>query len=133
MMICTESRLIERPGFSFPRIALQIHSWQDVRHEVNAVFAADAVGRLTGVPGVAAVTAGPGITNTVTAVQNAVLAQSPLVLLGGAAATMLKGRGSLQDVDQLARRNARARERSREHCMHRCMSHSYGTGSLTVA
>ena len=91
----------------------QIHSWQDVRHEVNAVFAADAVGRLTGVPGVAAVTAGPGITNTVTAVQNAVLAQSPLVLLGGAAATMLKGRGSLQDVDQLARRNVRARERSR--------------------
>ena len=85
-----------------------------MRHEVNAVFAADAVGRLTGVPGVAAVTAGPGITNTVTAVQNAVLAQSPLVLLGGAAATMLKGRGSLQDVDQLARRNARARERSRE-------------------
>ena len=84
-----------------------------MRHEVNAVFAADAVGRLTGVPGVAAVTAGPGITNTVTAVQNAVLAQSPLVLLGGAAATMLKGRGSLQDVDQLARRNVRARERSR--------------------
>ena len=51
----------------------------DVRHEVNAVFAADCVGRLTGVPGVAAVTAGPGITNTVTAVQNAVLAQSPPV------------------------------------------------------
>ena len=59
----------------------------DVRHEVNAVFAADAVARLTGVPGVAAVTAGPGVTNTITAIKNAQLAQSPLVLLGGAAAT----------------------------------------------
>jgi acetolactate synthase-1/2/3 large subunit len=74
----------------------------DVRHEVTAVFAADAVARLTGVPGVAAVTAGPGVTNTVTAVKNAQLAQSPVVLLGGATATLLKGRGALQDIDQLA-------------------------------
>lgn len=74
----------------------------DVRHEVTAVFAADAVARLTGVPGVAAVTAGPGVTNTITAVKNAQLAQSPVVLLGGAAATLLKGRGALQDIDQLA-------------------------------
>lgn len=73
----------------------------DTRHEVNAVFAADAVSRLTGVPGVAAVTAGPGLTNTITAVKNAYLAQSPLILLGGAAATLLKGRGSLQDIDQM--------------------------------
>src|SRR5690606_13933409 len=74
----------------------------DVRHEVNAVFAADAVGRMTGVPGVAAVTAGPGATNAITARKNAQMAQAPLVLLGGAAATVLKGRGSLQDIDQLA-------------------------------
>lgn len=74
----------------------------DVRHEVDAVFAADAVFRLTGVPGVAAVTAGPGVTNTVTAIKNAQLAQSAVVLLGGAAATLLKGRGALQDIDQLA-------------------------------
>lgn len=74
----------------------------DVRHEANAVFAADAVSRLTGVPGVAVVTAGPGVTNTVTAVKNASMAQSALVLLGGAAATVLKGRGSLQDIDQMA-------------------------------
>src|SRR5436853_1730022 len=74
----------------------------DVRHEVNAVFAADAVARLTGVPGVAAVTAGPGVTNTLTAVKNAQLAQSPIVLLGGAAATVLRGRGALQDIDQAA-------------------------------
>jgi thiamine pyrophosphate-dependent acetolactate synthase large subunit-like protein len=74
----------------------------DVRHEANAVFAADAVARLTGVPGVAAVTAGPGLSNTITAVKNAQMAQSPLVVFGGAAATVLKGRGSLQDIDQLA-------------------------------
>jgi len=74
----------------------------DVRHEATAVFAADAVGRLTGVPGVAAVTAGPGVANAITAVKNAQMAQSPLVLLGGATATVLRGRGSLQDIDQMA-------------------------------
>ena len=74
----------------------------DTRHEVNAVFAADAVSRLSGVPGVAAVTAGPGVTNTITAIKNAALAQSPLILLGGTAATILKGRGSLQDIDQIS-------------------------------
>ena len=57
----------------------------DTRHEATAVFAADATARLTGIPGVAAVTAGPGVTNTITAVKNAQLAQSPVVLLGGAA------------------------------------------------
>lgn len=74
----------------------------DVRDEATAVFAADAVARLSGVPGVAAVTAGPGVTNTITAVKNAQLAQSPVVILGGAAATALQGRGALQDIDQLA-------------------------------
>jgi acetolactate synthase-like protein len=74
----------------------------DMRDEVNTVFAADAVARMTGIPGVAAVTAGPGVTNTVTAVKNAQMAQSPLVLFGGAAATLLKGRGSLQDIDQMS-------------------------------
>ena len=74
----------------------------DTRHEATAVFAADAVARLTGIPGVAAVTAGPGVTNTITAVKNAQLAQSPLVLLGGATATLLRGRGALQDIDQMA-------------------------------
>jgi acetolactate synthase-1/2/3 large subunit len=74
----------------------------DVRDEVNAVFAADAVARMTGVPGVAAVTAGPGVTNTITAVKNAQLAQSPILIFGGAAATLLKGRGALQDIDQIS-------------------------------
>jgi acetolactate synthase-like protein len=74
----------------------------DVRDEVNAVFAADAVARMTGTIGVAAVTAGPGVTNTITAVKNAQMAQSPVVIFGGATATLLKGRGSLQDIDQLS-------------------------------
>jgi thiamine pyrophosphate-dependent acetolactate synthase large subunit-like protein len=74
----------------------------DVRDEKNAVFAADAAARLSGIPGVAAVTAGPGVTNTITAIKNAQLAQSPLILLGGATATVLRNRGALQDIDQLA-------------------------------
>ncbi len=74
----------------------------DVRDEASAVFAADATARMTGVPGVAAVTAGPGLTNTITAVKNAQLAESPVVILGGATATVLEGRGSLQDIDQVA-------------------------------
>ena len=73
-----------------------------VRDEVSAVFAADAVSRLTDSIGVAIVTAGPGVTNTVTAIKNAQMAQSPVLLIGGAAATLLKGRGSLQDIDQIS-------------------------------
>ena len=74
----------------------------DTRHEVTCAFAADAVARLTGTIGVACVTAGPGLTNTVTAIKNASMAESPLLLLGGAAPTIMKGRGALQDIDQLS-------------------------------
>src|SRR5438045_9752895 len=69
----------------------------DVRDEANAVFAADAVARMTGTIGAAAVTAGPGVTNAVTAIKNAELAQSPVIIFGGATATLLRGRGALQD------------------------------------
>uniref|UniRef100_A0A8C9YTX8 2-hydroxyacyl-CoA lyase 2 n=1 Tax=Sander lucioperca TaxID=283035 RepID=A0A8C9YTX8_SANLU len=74
----------------------------DTRHEATAVFAADAVARLSGTVGIAAVTAGPGLTNTVTAVKNAQMAESPLLLMGGAAGTLLQGRGALQDIDQMS-------------------------------
>jgi acetolactate synthase-1/2/3 large subunit len=74
----------------------------DMRDEKNTVFAADAAARMTGIPGIAAVTAGPGVTNTITAVKNAQMAQSPLIVFGGATATVLRGRGSLQDIDQLS-------------------------------
>lgn len=73
----------------------------DVRDEASAVFGADAVSRVTGGIGVAAVTAGPGVTNTITAVKNAQMAQSPLLIFGGATPTILMGRGSLQDIDQM--------------------------------
>jgi acetolactate synthase-1/2/3 large subunit len=72
----------------------------DTRSEATAVLAADAVARLSGTPGVAVVTAGPGVTNTITAIKNAQLAQSPVLLICGAAATALQGRGALQDIDQ---------------------------------
>ncbi|MBM3906434.1 MAG: thiamine pyrophosphate-binding protein, partial [Gemmatimonadetes bacterium] len=73
----------------------------DTRQEQTAAFAADATARLTGV-GAAVVTAGPGVTNTLTALTNAKMARSPMLLIGGATATVLRGRGSLQDINQLA-------------------------------
>ena len=72
----------------------------DMRNEASTVFAADAAARLTGSTGVAVVTAGPGVTNTVTAMKNAQMAGTPLLVIGGAAATLLKGRGALQDIPQ---------------------------------
>ncbi|KAL3103845.1 hypothetical protein niasHS_000839 [Heterodera schachtii] len=72
----------------------------DTRHEDTAMFAADAAARLRQDIGVAAVTAGPGITNTVTALKSAQMAESPVLLLGGASPSLLKGRGALQDIDQ---------------------------------
>ncbi|MEE3120991.1 MAG: thiamine pyrophosphate-binding protein [SAR324 cluster bacterium] len=73
----------------------------DTRHEASAVFAADSFSRLSGLPGIAVVTAGPGVTNTTTALRNALFAQSPLILIGGATATLLRGRGALQDINQI--------------------------------
>lgn len=74
----------------------------DVRHEQAAVYAADAWARLTGRPGAAAVTSGPGVCNSVTAVANAWRAQSPLVLIGGQGPLAAQGRGSLQEMDHLS-------------------------------
>ena len=73
----------------------------DLRHEQAAAHAADAWARLTRGAGVAIVTAGPGVTDAVTGVANAWAAQSPLVLLGGAAPTFNQGRGSLQEMPQV--------------------------------
>lgn len=52
------------------------------------MFAADAVARLSGSVGVAAVTAGPGLTNTITAVKNAQMAESPVLIIGGCRAAV---------------------------------------------
>lgn len=74
----------------------------DVRDEATAVFAAEAMARLTGTPGVAVVTAGPGLTNAITALENARLSHGAVVVIAGAAPTLLHGRGALQDIDQAA-------------------------------
>ncbi|MFZ5815246.1 MAG: thiamine pyrophosphate-binding protein [Bacillota bacterium] len=74
----------------------------DVRHEQTAAFAADGWSRLTGVPGVAIVTAGPGVTNAVTGIANAYRAQSPLVVIGGQGPYNLSGKGALQEMDLLS-------------------------------
>ncbi len=73
----------------------------DTRHEQAAGHAADAWARLTRNIGVAVVTAGPGVTDAVTAVANAFQAGSPLLLIGGAAPSELMGRGALQEMEQV--------------------------------
>lgn len=71
----------------------------DVRHEQTAVFAAEATGRLTRIPGLAVLTAGPGVTNGVSAIANAHAAGSPLVVVGGRAPDGRWGSGALQELD----------------------------------
>ena len=73
----------------------------DVRHEQTAGHAADGYARVTGRPGVCAVTAGPGVTDVVTAVANAQRAQIPMVVIGGAGPKLLCDMGSLQDMDHV--------------------------------
>jgi acetolactate synthase-1/2/3 large subunit len=71
----------------------------DVRHEQTAVFAAEATARLTRRPGLAVVTAGPGVTNAVSAVTTAHFNAAPVLLLGGRAPANRWGSGSLQELD----------------------------------
>jgi len=71
----------------------------DVRHEQTAVFAAEATAKLTRTPGLAVLTAGPGVTNGVSAVTTAWFNGSPLLVLGGRAPAFRWGTGSLQELD----------------------------------
>ncbi len=71
----------------------------DVRHEQTAVFAAEATGKLTRTPGLAVLTAGPGVTNGVSAITQAHHSGSPMVVIGGRAANYSWGRGALQEFD----------------------------------
>jgi acetolactate synthase-1/2/3 large subunit len=70
----------------------------DVRHEQVAAHAADGYARITGKPGCAVVTAGPGTTDAVTGVANALRAESPMLLIGGQGALSQHKMGSLQDL-----------------------------------
>jgi thiamine pyrophosphate-dependent acetolactate synthase large subunit-like protein len=71
----------------------------DVRHEQTAVFAAEATARLTRAPGLAVLTAGPGVTNGVSAITTAHFNGSPVVVLAGRAPDYRWGSGSLQEID----------------------------------
>lgn len=73
----------------------------DVRHEQAAAFAAEGWAKVTRTPGVAAVTAGPGVTNSISAIASAQSNNSPVLLLGGRAPAMRWGRGSLQEIDHV--------------------------------
>lgn len=73
----------------------------DTRHEQTATFAAEAYAKLTRRPGLAVLTAGPGITNGVSAVTSAHFNGSPLLILGGRAPAMRWGAGSLQELDHV--------------------------------
>ena len=73
----------------------------DTRHEQTAAFAAEGWSKVTRAPGVAALTAGPGVTNGMSAMAAAQQNQSPLVVLGGRAPALRWGMGSLQEIDHV--------------------------------
>jgi acetolactate synthase-1/2/3 large subunit len=73
----------------------------DTRHEQAAAFAAEGWAKVTREPGVAALTAGPGVTNGMSAMAGALQNRSPMVVLGGRAPAMRWGMGSLQEIDHV--------------------------------
>src|SRR2546421_435339 len=73
----------------------------DTRHEQAAVHAAEGWAKCTRTPGVAILTAGPGVTDGITGVANAYLAGSPILVIGGAAPLSLWDRGALQEMNQI--------------------------------
>ncbi|HWH95207.1 MAG TPA: acetolactate synthase [Baekduia sp.] len=73
----------------------------DTRHEQAATFAAEGWAKVTRTPGVAAVTAGPGVTNGLSAIASAQQSASPIVVLGGRAPALRWGMGSLQEIDHV--------------------------------
>ena len=73
----------------------------DVRHEQTAAFAAEGWAKVTRRPGVAALTAGPGVTNAVSALASAQANHSPMLVLGGRAPAARWGQGSLQEIDHV--------------------------------
>jgi acetolactate synthase-1/2/3 large subunit len=73
----------------------------DVRHEQTAAFAAEGWAKVTREPGVCALTAGPGVTNGMSAIASAQANHTPMLVLGGRAPTMRWGQGSLQEIDHV--------------------------------
>jgi acetolactate synthase-1/2/3 large subunit len=87
----------------------------DVRHEQTAVFAAEATARLSRTPGLAVLTAGPGVTNGVSAMTTAHFNGSPVVVIGGRAPDHRWGSGSLQEIDHPALLHAITKRAWTEH------------------
>jgi len=73
----------------------------DTRHESAAAFAAEGWAKVTREPGVCALTAGPGVTNGMSALGSALMNHSPMLVLGGRAPAMRWGQGSLQEIDHV--------------------------------
>ncbi len=73
----------------------------DVRHEQSAAFAAEGWSKVTRTPGVCALTAGPGVTNGMSALASAAQNHSPLLALAGRAPQLRWGQGSLQEIDHV--------------------------------
>jgi acetolactate synthase I/II/III large subunit len=73
----------------------------DVRHEQTAAFAAEGWAKVTRTPGVCALTAGPGVTNGMSAIASASQNDSPMLVLGGRAPAYRWGQGSLQEIDHV--------------------------------
>src|SRR3977135_1190072 len=73
----------------------------DVRHESTAAFAAEGWAKVTREAGVCALTAGPGVTNGMSAIAAAQANHSPMVVLGGRAPALRWGQGSLQEIDHV--------------------------------
>jgi acetolactate synthase-1/2/3 large subunit len=73
----------------------------DVRHEQTAAFAAEGWAKVTRSPGVCALTAGPGVTNGMSAIASAAQNDSPVLVLGGRAPAYRWGQGSLQEIDHV--------------------------------
>ncbi len=73
----------------------------DVRHESTAAFAAEGWAKVTRTTGACALTAGPGVTNGISAIASAQANHSPIVVLGGRAPALRWGQGSLQEIDHV--------------------------------
>lgn len=108
----------------------------DVRHEQTAVFAAEATGKLTRVPGLAVLTAGPGVTNGVSAVTQAGFSGAPLVVVGGRAMDAQWGKGGLQEFDHVPLMAPITKSATTAHSptklARRCMRHSWPPAAHTA-
>jgi acetolactate synthase-1/2/3 large subunit len=93
------------PGGAILHVYDELYKYQDrmrhvlVRHEQGAVHAAEGYARATGKVGVAMVTSGPGATNVVTGLANALMDSTPIVVISGQVATTLIGNDAFQEAD----------------------------------